>query len=99
MFYFFWENDPKGSLEPPTFLIECFSSALMVLISKRSFVFSECSFLNSILKLFLGFSTMAYLSEDFNNCFILKFSFRGLFCFEVAFFLLVACLFDLYLVY
>ena len=86
MLYFFWENDPKGSLEPPTFLIECFSSALMVLISKRSFVFSECSFLNSILKLFLGFSTMAYLSEDFNNCFILKFSFRGLFCFEVVFF-------------
>ena len=37
-------------------------------------MFSECSFLNSILTLFLGFSIIAYLFEDINNSFILKFS-------------------------
>ena len=71
----FWEIT---SLQPVIFPIECFSFALMFLICKGSFMLSECSVLNSILNLFLGFRTMAYLSEDFKNCFILKFSF--LFC-------------------
>jgi len=46
----------------------------MLLISKGSFMFSECSFLNNILTLFLGFSIIAYLFEDITNSFILKFS-------------------------
>ena len=42
--------------------------------SKSSFLLSECSFLNNILTLFLGFSIIAYLFEDITNSFILKFS-------------------------
>ena len=37
-------------------------------------MFFECSLLNNILTLFLGFIIIAYLSEDISNSFILKFS-------------------------